>query len=90
MRLDVFLKQSGLVKRRPIAKALCDGGKIARNDRPAKAADEVRVGDTLRLSFGTRTVEIEVLAVTERPIAKAQRDEFFRITREERHNHLDF
>jgi ribosomal 50S subunit-recycling heat shock protein len=90
MRLDMFLKQSGLVKRRPIAKALCDGGKIERNNRPAKAGDDVRIGDSLRLHFGSRTIEAEILSTPERPVSKAQRDELFRITSEQRHDDLDF
>jgi len=90
MRLDLFLKQSGLVKRRPIAKALCDGGKIERNGKAAKAGDDVRIGDKLKLHFGARSVEAEILTVPERPVGKAERDELFRITGEERHDDWEF
>jgi ribosomal 50S subunit-recycling heat shock protein len=84
MRLDLFLKQTGLVKRRPIAKAMCDADKIARNGRPAKPGDEVRGGDTLRIQYGVRTVDLEILAVPTGNVGKAQREEFFRITGEQR------
>jgi ribosomal 50S subunit-recycling heat shock protein len=84
MRLDLFLKQAGLIKRRPIAKAMCDGGKVSRNGKVAKAGDEVRAGDQLRIDYGARTVDVEVLAVPTGTIGKAQRDEFFRITAEQR------
>ncbi len=84
MRLDLFLKQTGLVKRRPIAKAMCDADKILRNGRAAKAGDEVRAGDKLRIHYGVRTVDAEILAVPTGNVGKAQREEFFRITSEQR------
>lgn len=84
MRLDLFLKQTGLVKRRPIAKAMCDANKILRNGRAAKAGDEVRAADTLRIHYGVRTVDVEILAVPSGNVGKAQREEFFRITGEQR------
>jgi ribosomal 50S subunit-recycling heat shock protein len=84
MRLDLFLKQTGLVKRRPIAKAMCDANKILRNGRASKAGDEVRAGDKLRIHYGVRTVDVEILAVPGGNIGKAQREEFFRITGEQR------
>jgi len=86
----MFLKQSGLVKRRPIAKALCDGGKIQRNGQVAKAGDDVRVGDTLRIQYGVRTVEAKILAVPLGSIPHKQRDEYYQITKEEREAELEF
>jgi ribosomal 50S subunit-recycling heat shock protein len=84
MRLDAFLKQTGLVKRRPIAKLMCDGNKVQRNGHNAKAGDDVRMGDVLRISYGTRIVEAEITEVPKGNVAKGQRDEFFRITHEEK------
>jgi ribosomal 50S subunit-recycling heat shock protein len=84
MRLDLFLKQTGLIKRRPVAKAMCDANKVARNDKAARASDEVREGDTLRINYGIKTVELEVLMVPIGTVSKAQRTEFYRITKEER------
>ncbi|HEX8832961.1 MAG TPA: RNA-binding S4 domain-containing protein [Abditibacteriaceae bacterium] len=83
MRLDAFLKQTGLIKRRPVAKAMCDGGKIARNGKVSKASDEVRAGDTLRISFGTRNVDVKIIMVPTGNVAKAARDDYFQITGEE-------
>ena len=84
MRLDLFLKQTGLIKRRPIAKAMCDGGKVSRNGKVAKAGDELRAGDQLRIDYGVKTVDVEVLTVPTGVVSKSQRDEFFRITAEQR------
>lgn len=65
MRLDKFLKVSRLIKRRTVANEACDGGHISVNGRVVKASYDVRVGDVLVLSFGQRTLKVEVLAVNE-------------------------
>lgn len=51
MRLDLFLKVSRIISRRPLAKRLCDEGRIRINGRPAKAAAEIRAGDVLEVDL---------------------------------------
>jgi ribosomal 50S subunit-recycling heat shock protein len=63
VRLDLFLKKSGLVKRRTVAQGLCDAGKVLVNGRVARSAKEVKPGDCLMLIFSTRSVQIEILAM---------------------------
>ena len=63
MRLDLFLKKSGLVKRRTVAQELCDTGRVLVNGRAARSAKEVKPGDGLMLIFSTRSVQIEILAI---------------------------
>lgn len=65
MRLDKFLKVSRIIKRRTVAKEICDGGKISINDRPAKAGSIVKVGDTLTLDMGTRHLKVEIISIAE-------------------------
>jgi len=65
MRLDKFLKVSRLIKRRTVANEACDGGRVTVNGRPAKASYDVKTGDVLEISFGARSVKVEVLSVTE-------------------------
>ena len=65
MRLDKYLKVSRLIKRRTVANEACDNERICVNGRPAKASYDVKVGDTLEIRFGARTVKVEVLAVAE-------------------------
>ena len=65
MRLDKFLKVSRLIKRRTVANEACDAGRISVNGRQARASYDVKVGDILEISFGSRTVKVEVLEVTE-------------------------
>ena len=65
MRLDKYLKVSRLIKRRPVANEACDNGRISVNGRVVKASYEVKVGDRIEISMGTRTVAVEVLQVAD-------------------------
>jgi ribosomal 50S subunit-recycling heat shock protein len=67
LRLDKFLKASRLVKRRTVAKEMCDAGRISVDGRTAKAGTELRVGDVLTIRYGNRIVEVRVLQLTENP-----------------------
>lgn len=60
MRLDLVLKQSGIIKRRTIAKELCDAGKIEINNKVAKASSDVDDGDILTLHFGSKITNVEI------------------------------
>lgn len=62
MRLDKWLKVSRIIKRRTVAKEVCDAGKVAVNGRPAKAGTEIKVGDEVALTLGSRTLKVRVLA----------------------------
>ena len=65
MRLDKWLKVSRLIKRRTVANEACDNERISATGRVVKASYEVKIGDRLEIHFGTRTVAVEVLSVTE-------------------------
>ncbi|EPZ53189.1 MULTISPECIES: RNA-binding S4 domain-containing protein [Alicyclobacillus] len=67
MRLDKFLKVSRLIKRRTLAKQICDAGRVTVNDRTAKASTDVQVGDTLAIRYGNKTVTVEVRKLAEHP-----------------------
>lgn len=69
MRLDKFLKVSRLVKRRTLAKEVCDAGRIELNGRVAKAGSEAKVGDTVALNFGPRRLRIKIAEI--RPSVRA-------------------
>lgn len=84
MRLDKYLKASGLAKRRAVAKKLCDAGRVKLNDRPGKASAAVRVGDTLEVRYGNRGTVVEVTGVPDRPPRKGPPDPYF-VTRKHLH-----
>lgn len=70
MRLDKFLKVSRVIKRRTLAKEVCDRGQVAVNGRVAKAGAEIKPGDALDIHFGHRTLKLEIVSVRENIPAK--------------------
>ena len=67
MRLDLFLKTSRLVKRRAIARELCDAGRVLVNGHDAKPGKELKAGDVLTLKYPSRTLELNVLEIPAPP-----------------------
>lgn len=65
MRLDKYLKNSRLIKRRTIANEACDAGKVMVNGKVARASYDVKEGDILEIQMGTRPVRVRVLVVSE-------------------------
>lgn len=65
MRLDKFLKVSRLIKRRTLAKEICDGGKVKINNNTAKAGTNVKEGDILEMSLGSRFKKVRILKIQE-------------------------
>ena len=65
MRLDKYLKVSRLIKRRTVANDACDSARISVNGRVQKASYDVKVGDLITISFGSRTVTVRVADIRE-------------------------
>ena len=63
MRVDKFLKVSRLIKRREVAKQLCDAGYVQLNGKQAKPSTEVEPGDELILRLGRHTLTVKALAL---------------------------
>ena len=56
LRLDLFLKRTGLVKRRSLAATLCDNEYVHLNGRPAGPGKSVKVGDRLQIRYARKKV----------------------------------
>lgn len=63
MRIDKYLKNARIIKRRTIAKEACEQGRIFINESQAKPGDEVKVGDKIKVNFGSGSIMIEVLDI---------------------------
>ena len=70
MRIDKFLKVSRIIKRRTVAKDVCDGGKVKINGRVAKAGSDVAVGDEIEIQFGEKLFRARIKEVRETVPAK--------------------
>jgi ribosomal 50S subunit-recycling heat shock protein len=84
VRIDVFLKQTRLIKRRPLAKELCEEGAVSINGNVVRAGREVSPGDTLELSLRNRRLVVEIVDIPSRPPSTAHARDFYRIIRDER------
>ena len=84
MRLDKYMKNVGIVKRRTLAKRLSDEGNVQVDGKTAKPSTDVTPGDRIRVQIGMQIAEYEVLDVSERPVPKADRDEYARLVDSER------
>lgn len=74
MRIDKFLKNSRIIKRRTVAKDACDGGRVKINDKTAKAGDEVTVGDIIEVQFGNRSQKVRVVDIKDNVQKKGAED----------------
>jgi ribosomal 50S subunit-recycling heat shock protein len=63
MRLDLFLKWSRIVLRRTLAKQMCDAGRVAVNGQEARAAREVREGDTVEVRLPRRRLKVRIRSI---------------------------
>ena len=82
MRLDIFLKYTGLIKQRNQAKRACDQGNVViingDGKRSAKAGQSVHVGERICIQLTTRRIEIEVLKLPHRAPSKKDRLQLYR------------
>ena len=67
LRLDKYLKNSRIIKRRTIANEACDAGRVIVNGKAAKAGYEVKVGDVVEIRFGDKITKFEIIKVSENP-----------------------
>lgn len=79
LRLDKFLKVSRIIKRRPIAKAVCDSGKVLVNDHLAKAGKEVYEGDIIRVNLNSKVLTCQILSIPTGNIRAAEASSLYRV-----------
>ena len=58
MRLDLFLKDSRIIKRRTIAKEFCERGLVKVNDKIAKPSFDIKGGEVIKIKFGDNEFSI--------------------------------
>lgn len=63
MRIDKYLKNSRIIKRRTVAKEACEQGRIAVNGKVAKPGLEIKVGDEIYIEFGNGSLRVEVVEI---------------------------
>lgn len=77
IRIDKYLKNSRIIKRRTIAKEACEQGRVLINEKTAKPGDEVKINDIIEVRFGSGTMKIEVVMIKEN-VSKDDADKMYK------------
>ena len=65
MRLDKYLKNSRIIKRRTVAKEACEQGRVEVNGKVAKPGVELKIGDEIQITFGSNELRVKVTSLQE-------------------------
>jgi len=63
MRIDLFLKQSRLIKRRTVAQQACEKGLVLVNEKQVKAGFKVKENDQITLNLGLKQIKVIVTSL---------------------------
>ncbi|MBE6054226.1 MAG: RNA-binding S4 domain-containing protein [Clostridium sartagoforme] len=65
MRLDKYLKVSRIIKRRTVAKEVCEGERVSINGKIAKPSTVVKEGDIIEIQFANRSLKARIINIAE-------------------------
>ena len=84
MRLDLFLKASGLSGRRSLAQKLCNAGRVSINGNSAKSSHAVKAGDEILIRRQRTLTTVRVLSVpTTRQTSRKDASTLYEVLSEE-------
>lgn len=88
MRVDKYLKNTRVIKRRTVANEACSNGRVKINDKIAKPGAEVKVGDIITIRYGSHITRLEVLDIADN-VSKADSAGTYKILQEEQAKDLN-
>ncbi|MCL2088902.1 MAG: RNA-binding S4 domain-containing protein [Oscillospiraceae bacterium] len=74
MRIDKYLKVSRIIKRRTVANEACDSGRIQVGGKQVKASYDVKIGDVIEITLGSRPLTVRVVSVAEHTTKESAAD----------------
>jgi ribosomal 50S subunit-recycling heat shock protein len=83
MRLDSYLSDTRLIKRRSQAKKACEGGLVLLDGRETKPSKEVKEGQIITIDFARRILEVQIVEIPSKSVRKQEAKDFYRVIREE-------
>ena len=81
MRLDKYLKVARILKRRTVSKELAANQRVVVNGRVAKPSTDIKVGDLIEVTFGSRCLVVRVLEVKD-VVKKNEADSMYEVVEE--------
>ena len=82
MRLDKFLKNSRIIKRRTVANDACTDSHVLVNGKIVKPAYQLKLGDVIEIQFGQRIFRCKVKAMPEH-VGKSEASTLYEVLSEE-------
>jgi len=82
MRVDVYLKKTGLIKHRTEAKLACEQGAVRISGQAVKPARQVREGERITITYPRRVLEVEVLGIPGGSVRRSERGSYYRLVDE--------
>ena len=79
MRLDLFLKRTGLLKHRAVAKETCDRGEIRVDGTKAKASNDISPGSRIELELPRELLEIRIKGLPDRNYKRGEGEAFYEV-----------
>ena len=77
MRIDKFLSTVNIVKRRSLSEDMCKSGVVKINDKVAKPAKDVKVGDIIEIKYLEKVKKFQDLKIpTTKTLPKSVKDEY--------------
>jgi len=77
LRVDKYINSVNITKRRAVAEDMCKSKVVSINGIVAKPAKDVKVGDTITITYLEKTISYEVLQIpTTKTIPKSKQSEF--------------
>lgn len=83
MRLDRFLKESRLIKRRTQANKYCKEEYVRINNKVSKPSKNIKTGDRIEISYPNKILLVEVLEIPEKGTPKSEAKNLYKILKEE-------
>lgn len=63
MRLDKYLKVSRIIKRRTVAKEVCENGRVSINGKVAKPGTVVKEEDIIEIQFANQVLKAKIINI---------------------------
>lgn len=63
MRLDKYLKVSRIIKRRTVAKDVCENGRVSINGKVAKPSTTVKEDDIIEIQFANQLLKARIVNI---------------------------
>lgn len=79
MRIDKFLKVTGIIKRRTIADEVCKNGNVSVNGVVKKPSYEVKINDDVTVKYFNNIINFKVLDIPPKQIKTDEVNKYIKI-----------